>query len=134
MTSILEKLKKIAENVNAEKPRLHFFALVHRVDAPDRWDLLVSSDKLEPWSMDALKYVVAHLKKTLTADEITRISQVVVLPRDSKVISSLNQNPQIQAGELSLLHRADRFDQAYVVWPADMARQHVHGKSRHPAA
>jgi hypothetical protein len=134
MTSILEKLKKVAERVNAEKPELHFFALVHRVDAPDRWDLLVSSDKLEPWSMDALKYIVGHLKKVLSADEITRIAQVVVLPRDSKVISSLNHNPQVQAGELSFLHPADRFDQAFVIWPADLAHQHVQGKSRHPAA
>ena len=38
------KLKRVAEIVAKEKPKLHFFGLVHRVDVPDRWDLRVSSD------------------------------------------------------------------------------------------
>ena len=134
MTAMLEKLKRVAETVNSERPKLHFFALVHRVDAPDRWDLLVSADKLKPWSMDALKYVAALLKTELTVDEIVRIAQVVVLPRDSKVIISLSEDRQVQPGELTFLHPSDRFDQAYVIWPAAEVRQSLHGNSRHPAA
>lgn len=134
MTAMLDKLKRIAAIVDAEKPKLHFFALVHRVDTPDRWDLLVSSDKLEPWSMEALKYIVGRLKKELTAEEMIRISQVVALPPDNKVIASLNENRRIRTGELSFLHPADRFDRAYVIWPLENARQAMQGKSRHPAA
>lgn len=134
MIALLDKLKKIAAVVDAEKPKLHFFALVHRVDTPDRWDLLVSSDKLEPWSMEALKYIVGHLKKELTAEEIIRISQVVALPRDNKVIASLNQNRQIRSGELSVLQPADRFDRAYIIWPAGEARQAVQRRTRGSAA
>jgi hypothetical protein len=126
MNAFVKKLSRIAADMAAEKPKLHFFGLVHRADAPDLWDLLVSSDKLEPWSMQALRYVAARLKKVLTAEELVKISRIVVLPRKNKAITALTQNPQIRLGEISFLHPADRFDQAVVIWPAEKARQEVH--------
>ena len=113
------KLKRVAEIVAKEKPKLHFFGLVHRVDVPDRWDLLVSSDKLAPWSMEALKYIAGQLKKALTADEIIRIARIVALPRNNAVIASLAKSDAIDSDEIEGLHPADNFDQTITIWPAN---------------
>src|SRR5271154_6971447 len=102
--SLRNKLKKVAAIVAAEKPKLHFFGLIHRVDVPDRWDLLVSSDKLAPWSMEALNYIADHLKKVLTAKEIISIAQIVALPRNNSVIASLTKGERIDSGEITGLH------------------------------
>jgi hypothetical protein len=134
MNTLLERLKKVASIVNAERPKLHFFGLVHPVDAPDGWDLLVSSDRLEPWSMEALRYIVGRLKKALTAKEMVRIAQVVVLPRNHKAIAGLRQNQQIRPGELTFLRPADRFDQAIVIWAENGARRAQHATKRTAAS
>jgi hypothetical protein len=118
MTISTEKLKKIAAEIAREKPTLHFFGLVHRVDAPDRWDLLVSSDKLAPWSMPALKYIAERLQKLLTANEIVQIARVVALPPDNDVILQLLESPQDRRGDVSFLRPAERFDRALRIWPA----------------
>ena len=48
-------LEKAADIVAREKPTLHFFGLVHRVDGlPHRWDLLVSSDQLKPVGFESV--------------------------------------------------------------------------------
>jgi hypothetical protein len=118
MKVLLSKLKKVATKLAADKPKLYLFALVHRVEAPaDRWDLLVSSDQLEPWSMGSLKYVVGLLKKALTIEEIVRISQVVALPPTNEIVTSLSGNSQTEPGDISDLHPTHRFDRRFVIWP-----------------
>jgi hypothetical protein len=117
MKVLLNKLKKMATRLAKEKPKLHLFALVHRVEAPDRWDLLVSSDKLAPWSMNALNYIVPRLKKALTIEEIIKISQVVVLPPTNAVVTSLANYAHTETGDISGLYPTDRFDRVYVIWP-----------------
>jgi hypothetical protein len=119
MSSFFDKLNRLAKVVARERPKLYFFGLVHRIEAPhDRWDLLLSSEKLEPWSMDALKYVAAHLKEELTDEEIIRISQIVALPKDHPVILALSKNGDHVPGDIDGLRPADDFDQIYVLWPA----------------
>ncbi len=130
MNAFVNKLKKIAVVVARERPTLHFFGLVHRVDAPDRWDLLVSSDQLAPWSMEALNYLADLLKKELTSQELVRIARIVALPQENDVVTSLIQNPQLRSGELSTLPPRDRFDKAVVIWPPDGARQMLPQTSR----
>lgn len=112
-----EKLEKIAIRISQEKPRLHFLGLVHRTGAlHDRWDLLVSSDKLAPWTMEALNYVVDQLKKVLTSDELIRIARVIALPRDNPVIASLLRDRQSSTNPIGFPQR-DRFDEQDVIWP-----------------
>jgi hypothetical protein len=90
----------------------------------DRWDLLVSSDKLTPWSPESLKYIVEKLQKVgkLSPEDMVRIARVVALPRDNEVITELRENERILPGRLSVLHHADRFDQAFVIWPKSASR------------
>ncbi len=74
MSKLFDKLEEVARIVDRDKPVLHFFGLVHAIDAIDRWDLLVSSDQLAPWSMEALKYIADLLKKKLRSEEVINIA------------------------------------------------------------
>jgi hypothetical protein len=114
---LIEKLQKVAQAVEQEKPELHFFGLVHRNDTPDRWDLLVSSDQLVPWSFAALNYIAGHLQKILTTEERVRIAQIVALPRNHPLLKDLNEQDQILPGGPGGLHPMDQPDQAIVIWP-----------------
>ena len=116
MNRLLDKLKKVAVRVDQEKG-LEFFGLVHRADV-DVWDLIVSSPRLEPWSMAALEYVAGHLRKALTVQEMVKISQIAVLPPDHKVIRWLSRDELIVPGRLANVHDAD-FDQAFIIRRAE---------------
>ncbi|HSZ59242.1 MAG TPA: hypothetical protein VK797_26610 [Tepidisphaeraceae bacterium] len=112
-----DKLRDIAEEIAEEKPELHFLGLVHRTEGPPGdWDLLVSSDQIEPWSIDSIKYVVAHLRRRLSAAEMTRIATVVALPADNALLTHLSQG-----GEAYGLHPMDQIDRAVVIWPSKHA-------------
>ena len=112
MNTLLEKLKRVASRVEAERG-LDFFGLVHRADI-DEWDLLVSSPNLEPWSAAALEYVAEQLRRALTVREMVSISQIAVLPRDHKVIEWLSRDELILPERLSTVHDAD-FDRALIL-------------------
>ena len=109
----------MAKDIAAEKPTLHFFGLVQRAEAPpDRWDRLLSSDQLKPWSMEAIRFVVDHLRqRRLAANEMVRISQIVPLPRDNALIRDLLQHTQIVTGRIRGLHPMDYPEDVVVLWP-----------------
>src|SRR6185295_15810955 len=89
----------------------------HREQAPhDRWELLVSSDELEPWSRKAVEYIAKFLKRQLTAAEIVRIARIVALPTDSDLVSSLTQDDHIST-RIRGLHPSDYLEEAIVIWP-----------------
>jgi|HubBroStandDraft_5_1064220.scaffolds.fasta_scaffold493257_1 hypothetical protein len=106
MTKFIEKLKEIAETVAEQKPVLRFFGLVESEDVPNHWDLLVCSDKLTPYSLQALKYIGGLLLKTLTSEEMLRIARFVVLGRDDETIAALLEDQQ-----------SEHVNGSIVLWP-----------------
>jgi hypothetical protein len=111
-------MKKIAKVLDAER-QLHFFALVHDdSEPPDRWDVLVSAEKLAPWSTESIQYIARLLRKELTDQEMVQIEQVVPLPLNSKLIASLSEDDCARGENIRGLHPMDHFDDAVVIWPA----------------
>jgi hypothetical protein len=124
--NLVVKLNAIAPIIDAEKPQLRLLALVHRDNAPhDRWDLLVSSDQLVPWSVEAISYIVGLLKKELTVEDMIRIARVVALPTDNALVNDLlAHDSTVPWYPLSALHPMDRFDDPpEVIWPRKNAMQ-----------
>jgi len=116
--ALLKKLKKIANVVDAEK-QLHFFAVVHDdSEPPDRWDVLVSAEKLAPWSTEAIQYIARLLRRELTDQEMVQIEQVVPLPQDNELVRSLSENECTPARRIRGLHPIDHFDDVVVIWSA----------------
>lgn len=122
--TLIRKLERVANLIDAEK-RLHFFGLVHdETEPPDRWDVIVSAEKLVPWSTEAIQYVARLLRSELTDREIVQIEQVVPLPPNNELIKSLTEDGSIPARRIRGLHPMDHFDEAVVIWSAkDPSRQ-----------
>src|SRR5690349_18673258 len=116
MNSFLQNLKRVAAALDRGRGPLAVLAIVHRIGAPDRWDLIVSSAGLQPWTMDALNYTNKHLQRELTSEQMIRIARIVVLPADNEVVGWLLELSDSGLGVLSN-GLSDRFDNALVVWP-----------------
>ena len=122
MNRFFEKLELVARQVDREKG-LYFFAVVHPIDGlHDRWDLLVSSPGLKPWSTSSLRYIAGLLQERLRIDDIVKVSRIVVLPRDNDVVSSLMENEQIRTGRTTPAND-DEFDRVVLLYPTRSERR-----------
>jgi hypothetical protein len=122
MKTLFKKLELVATRVEREKG-LYLLAVVHPVGGlHDRWDLLICSPELEPWSTDAMRYMAALLQDVLRVEDIVRIARIVVLPRDNDVVAALLSNDQIQPGKLTDPHD-ERFDRVFLVLPTPHDQQ-----------
>jgi hypothetical protein len=117
MKALIEKMRKVADLIAIEKPRLRFLGLVHRTGAPLGWDVVIAADPLAPRTADALDYVAKRLKKVMKVSELVQISRIVVLPRNHHVIKELTRDNELKPGQLSPVFPPDRFDQAVMIWP-----------------
>ena len=119
MNGFSERLEKLARLIDDDKG-LDFLGLVHRTDAPDRWDLVVSSPALEPGGVDALRYVAGRLPKALKKSEIISLARIVALPRENELLSRLSQDERVRPGVVSPLIDS-RFDRALLIRPLTKA-------------
>jgi hypothetical protein len=91
---------------------------VRRENISDRWDLLVSSGKLAPWSSDAIKYIDAQLKESLTRNENLQIAIIVPLPKNNAIVTEtlkLGSVPPVDY--VKGLHPNDYFSDRILIWP-----------------
>ncbi len=120
--TIKEKLSELAEKIAKAKRPLHFMALVHRENMADRWDLLISSDQLSPWSLDAIRYVDSELKKTLTSEEGLTIATIVPLAKDNEIVVQALKHGNVPPPVLvDGLHPSDYYNQWVLLWPKKLA-------------
>jgi hypothetical protein len=117
----MSKLEKMATVIAKEKPTLHFMGLVPHHELPDRWHLLISSDKLDNRRMESLHYVVALLGKHLTLKNRVKVSRIVIMPHDKAFIKTITEPGEFKAGRLQSLYPYDPPDEVIVLWPAKSA-------------
>jgi hypothetical protein len=116
MSKLSDKLKPLAKQIDKERGPLHFMALA-KTDVYQRWDLLVSSDKLGPWSLDAMTYVDKLLNESVTIDEKLLISRIVPLPKNNKIVAWVMKNGTPPPHDLNGIHPNDRVDKMIIIWP-----------------
>jgi hypothetical protein len=81
MKTIAEKLKDL-EKALAKKPidkPIKFLGLFLREEY-DKWDLFISADWLDNDVRSGLEFLVLELRKTLTEDEVLKLSRIVPYP------------------------------------------------------
>lgn len=100
-TPVLTKFRDLESHIAAEQGDFVLFALFMREDAPDRWDLIVSA----PWVGDkgnAVTYFVHQIKSRLGAQELTRLSWIVVADPQDASIRALNGVVQVEHGGVEI--------------------------------
>lgn len=118
MKEIANKLVAQEEEISREKGAFNLFALFLRAEALDRWDLLVAA----PWVTEdreaALKFIAERLQKTLTKEEILKLSRIVTIDEKDSALEALYKVMQIEHSMMEL-QESDffglRIKHAYVI-------------------
>jgi hypothetical protein len=76
------KYKKAVDELEPRFGKFILFAVFLREDAPDRWDLLVSSARLEEEKLLGLSEFAKELKRIVGEEEFKKLSRIVTLNRD----------------------------------------------------
>lgn len=102
MRAIVEKLMDIERQVAEEKGPFSLFALFLREDAPNVWDLVVSAE----WVSDkyvTMGYIAEKVSKSLSSEEIIKISRIVVLDQNNPGLEAVLRAIQIEHGAAEVL-------------------------------
>jgi hypothetical protein len=78
----IEKLRQLMHDLSREKGEFSFFALFLREDAPNVWDLVVSSPWLKARDLKTLGEFVERLIAAIGKEQVLSISRVVALDAD----------------------------------------------------
>jgi hypothetical protein len=98
MRDLAEKLRGLERTLSEEKGPFNLFALFLREDAPDVWDLVVAAKWIEDDRPAALSDISRRVRDSLRADEITKISRVVVVERADPALKALASTVSIEHG------------------------------------
>jgi len=104
MKTILEKLIRIEKEMTADKGPFVLFAFFLREDAPDLWDLIVSAPWITKDELDSLKYVAGKVQGVLSAEELLKISRIVIIEEDNPALEAINRAINIEHGTAEIFN------------------------------
>ncbi len=87
----LEKLKKLGNLIKKEKGEVYLLAAFEHEEIQDRWDIIVSAEKLEADRLNSVRFVVDKLKTLLNKEEIVKVSKVVLFDKNDKIIQDIRK-------------------------------------------
>ena len=94
----IEKLQELMREVAEDKGDFTLFGLFLREEAPDKWDLVVSSPWLEAGKMSALGDFVERLKSAIGEKQLLSISRVVTLAGDDPSLKAVLRTVNVDDG------------------------------------
>jgi hypothetical protein len=98
MKEIVEKLGRAEQEMAADKGEFLLFAVVLREDAPDVWDLVVASPWIARDKSGSLRYVSDKVRSVLDANELVKLSRIVLIEPDSPALASFQQAINVEHG------------------------------------
>jgi hypothetical protein len=114
----IEKLRQVMRDLSREKGEFSFFGLFLREEAPDRWDLVVSSPWLEDSDLNTLREFAEKLRAAIGEEQLLFVSRIVTLDADEPALDAVTREISVEDG-LVELRDADLFGhrmaQAYIL-------------------
>jgi len=98
MREIAEKLRKVERALSDVNGPFDLFALFLREDSADVWDLLVAASWLNPNKLVALRDIAEKVKAELGADELTKLSRIVIIEESNPALAAVQQAISIEHG------------------------------------
>ena len=92
------KLQVVEKTLSDSEGPFELFALFLREDAPNKWDLLISSDWARADKKSALNTIVSEVQKVLSEPEQLMLSRVVVLEKDDAALNALQSAMHVEHG------------------------------------
>lgn len=93
-----EKLRNVEIELSNEHGDFELFALFLREDAPDKWDLIISSDWARSNKKAALNAVVEKLQSALNPQEQMMLSRIIILENDDAALQALHGAMHVEHG------------------------------------
>jgi hypothetical protein len=103
-----EKLQKLMLDLSSEKGMFTFFGLFLRDEAPDKWDLVVSSPWLENGKIKALGEFVEKLSSAIGKEQLLELSRVVTISADDPALELVIKKVKIK-DDITEIHDEDCF-------------------------
>ena len=91
-----EKLLAIEIAASKVKGPFELFALFLREDAPDKWDLVISSEWARKNKKDAINYLIGKVREKFSDDELVQLSRIIVLNKDDAALKALHRTMQVE--------------------------------------
>ena len=94
----IEKLRRAMREITSKKGDFTLFALFRREDAPDGWDLVVSSPWLEEGKLKALGEFAEALKASIGDKQLRELSRIVTINQDDPALKAILSSVQVDDG------------------------------------
>ncbi len=98
----INKLRRVMEEVSAEKGEFTLFGLFLREEAQDKWDLVVSAPWLEEGKLKALGEFVERAASIVGEEELLSLSRIVTLNHDDPNLRKILETVQVEDSPLEL--------------------------------
>jgi hypothetical protein len=102
MKEIVDKLVRVEQEMAAEKGAFLLFAILLREDAPDVWDLVAASPWIVRDKADSLRYISDRVRSVLDADELVKLSRIVLVEPDSPALAAFQQAIHVEHGTVEI--------------------------------
>lgn len=93
-----EKLRQVEVELSGKYGDFDLFALFLREDAPNKWDLMISSDWARADKRFALNAIVEQMKLALEPQELMMLSRIIILERDDAALAALHDSMRVEHG------------------------------------
>lgn len=97
-------MKSLAEKVSKQLPKLdefsplYLWAMFEHEDAPDKWDVVLSSQGSDQNIASAIRKISDHLVPELDRSELAAVSRIVVIPSEEPSVLALASSVRVQGG------------------------------------
>ena len=118
MSKLFEKIPAVAAEIARERGEFTLFAVMHRLDVPDWWDVIVAAPWLDTESIKDYRYFAAKLLPFFSWDRTPRLSHVSILALNNPVVRALLASPDLQPGRVCLMTEPAgpvEFDKGFLV-------------------
>ena len=96
--------------LSTEKGEFDLFGLFLRTEAPDKWDLVVSSPWLEQGKLKALSEFVEKLNVAIGEEQVLSLSRVVTLNADDPALHAVTRAVKVNLDDDPIeMHDSDLF-------------------------
>jgi hypothetical protein len=93
-----EKLRNVEIDLSKEYGDFELFALFLREDAPNKWDLIISSDWARADKKVALNSIVEKIQSALKPQELMMLSRIIILEKDDAALNALHSAMHVEHG------------------------------------
>lgn len=98
MKELAMKLQELERSLSDTQGAFELFALFLREDAPDKWDLVISSDWASRDKKSAVSLIAEKIKLSLSAEEKIKLSRIIVLNKGEPALNALHGAMQVEHG------------------------------------